>query len=425
MPNKVDKIKIVGGNPLKGKLKISGAKNSALPLVVASILTEEKLVLSNVPVLSDMDTIYDILRELGCKIEVNNDVVTFDGSNINSYTASYDLVSSMRASVLILGPLLAKYKKAIVPLPGGCSIGNRPVDLHVEALKKMGAEIKIEHGNIVANAPNGLFGVEITFDMISVGATENILMAAVLAKGKTKLINVAREPEITDLANCLNKMGAKIKGAGTSVIEVEGVEKLHGAEHRVIADRIQAGSYAIVAIATKGEIILENVDYDIWGNFLEILEKAGAIVNFLGNNQIQVQSSGVINSIDITTAPYPLFPTDLQSPFMALMSIANGKSVFSEKIFENRFTHIPELIRMGANIVIKDISTAIVNGVEELCSAEVKATDLRSAFCLIIAGLVAEGETTITQLHHLDRGYVDAVGNLSSLGASIIRGEDI
>ncbi len=421
----VDKIKIIGGKQLKGKLKVPGSKNSALPLVVSSILTKEKLILSNVPSLSDMDVIYEILKELGCSIEVNNDIVTFDSSNISNFSASYDLVSVMRASVLILGPLLARYKKAVVPLPGGCSIGLRPVDLHVSALQQMGANIKMEHGNIIADAPNGLIGSEITFNKVSVGATENVLMAATLARGKTKLINVAREPEIIDLANCLIKMGAKIEGAGTSVIEVEGVESLHGTTHRVIADRIQAGSYAIATIATKGEIILENVDYDIWGNFLETLEKVGADVNCLGFNSIEIKSTGVINSVDITTAPYPLFPTDLQSPFMALMCVANGKSVFSEKIFENRFTHIPELNRMGANAVIKDNSTAIVEGVDHLCSAEVKATDLRSAFCLIIAGLVAKGETTMTQLHHLDRGYVDAVGNLFSLGADIKRGVDI
>lgn len=421
----IDKIKIIGGKKLQGTLKVTGAKNSALPLVIASILSEDKLVLSNVPTLSDMDTIYEILKELGVCVDVNGDVVTFDGSNIFNYTASYDLVSSMRASVLILGPLVARFKKAVVPLPGGCSIGLRPVDLHVSALEKMGANITIEHGNIVAEAPNGLIGAEITFDKVSVGATENILMAAVLAKGKTKLINVAREPEIIDLANCLIAMGAKIEGAGSSVIEIEGVKSLSGAKHRVISDRIQAGSYALAALATGGEIILENIDDDIWGNFLEILKKAGAEVNNLGHHKLQIKSTGVINAVDITTAPYPLFPTDLQSPFMALMSIANGKSVFSEKIFENRFTHVPELTRMCAKIEIKDSSTAIVEGVECLCSAEVKATDLRSAFCLIIAGLVAEGETTITELHHLDRGYVDAVGSLLSLGAYIKRGVDI
>ncbi len=421
----IDKIKIIGGKKLQGTLKVTGAKNSALPLVIASILSEDKLVLSNVPTLSDMDTIYEILKELGVCVDVNGDVVTFDGSNIFNYTASYDLVSSMRASVLILGPLVARFKKAVVPLPGGCSIGLRPVDLHVSALEKMGANITIEHGNIVAEAPNGLIGAEITFDKVSVGATENILMAAVLAKGKTKLINVAREPEIIDLANCLIAMGAKIEGAGSSVIEIEGVKSLSGAKHRVISDRIQAGSYALATIATGGEIILENIDDDIWGNFLEILKNTGAEVNNLGNHKLHIKSTGVINAVDITTAPYPLFPTDLQSPFMALMSIANGKSVFSEKIFENRFTHVPELTRMGAKIEIKDSSTAIVEGVENLCSAEVKATDLRSAFCLIIAGLVAEGETTITELHHLDRGYVDAVGNLLSLGAYIKRGVDI
>ncbi|MDR0484198.1 MAG: UDP-N-acetylglucosamine 1-carboxyvinyltransferase [Alphaproteobacteria bacterium] len=421
----MDKIKIKGGRKLKGNLKITGAKNSALPLVIASILTKEKLTLSNVPTLSDMDTIYAILKELGVAITINEDVVCFDGSNISNFTASYDLVSSMRASVLILGPLLARFKSAIVPLPGGCSIGLRPVDLHISALEKMGAIIKTEHGNIIATAEHGLKGAEITFDKVSVGATENILMAASLAQGKSKLVNVAKEPEIVDLANCLIKMGAKITGAGTSVIEVEGVESLHSANHRVIADRIQAGSYAIAAVATRGEITLENLDDGIWGNFLDILKDSGAEINDLGSGKLHIKGSKVINPIDITTAPFPLFPTDLQSPFMALMTIASGKSVFSEKIFENRFTIVPELIRMGANINIKDSSTAVVEGVKELYSAEVKATDLRSAFALIIAGLVAEGETTVTQLHHLDRGYVRAVENLLNLGADIKRGVDI
>ncbi|MDR2007512.1 MAG: UDP-N-acetylglucosamine 1-carboxyvinyltransferase [Alphaproteobacteria bacterium] len=420
-----DKIKITGGKKLHGSIKITGAKNSALPLVITSILTSKKLILSNVPSLTDMETIYAILEELGVKITQENDVLTFDGSSITNFTASYDLVSSMRASVLILGPLLARFHKAVVPLPGGCSIGLRPVDLHISALEKMGATIKMEHGNIVAEAERGLVGAEITFDKVSVGATENILMAATLAKGKTKLINVAREPEIVDLANCLIKMGAKITGAGSSVIEIEGVEALHGAEHRVIADRIQAGSYAIAALATGGEIILENLDDGIWGNFLEVLAATGAEITNLGGGKLQIKSSSKINAVDITTAPFPLFPTDLQSPFMALMSIAAGKSVFSEKIFENRFSIVPELKRMGANITIVDSATAIVEGAEKLYSAEVKATDLRSAFCLIIAGLVASGETIITELHHLDRGYVDAVENLLNLGADIKRGVNI
>jgi UDP-N-acetylglucosamine 1-carboxyvinyltransferase len=421
----IDKIKIVGGKRLHGSIKITGAKNSALPLVITSILTSKKLTLSNVPALTDMDTIYAILSELGVKITKNGDVISFDGSSIANFTASYDLVSSMRASVLILGPLLARFHKAIVPLPGGCSIGLRPVDLHITALEKMGANIKVEHGNIVAEAPKGLSGSEITFDKVSVGATENILMAAALAKGKTKLINVAREPEIVDLANCLIKMGAKITGAGSSVIEIEGVEELAAAEHRVIADRIQAGSYAIAALATGGEIILENLDDGIWGNFLEVLASTGAEINNLDGGRLHIKSTGAIKAVDITTAPFPLFPTDLQSPFMAFMSIANGKSVFSENIFENRFSIAPELNRMGANITIKDSATAIVEGVDKLYSAEVKATDLRSAFCLIIAGLIAQGETTITKLHHLDRGYVNAVENLLNLGADIKRGVNI
>ncbi len=420
-----DRIKIIGGIPIEGRIKISGAKNSALPLVIVSILTNQKLVLQRVPNLLDMQTAFNILRELGVSVNYENETAILQANNINNFTASYDLVSSMRASVLILGPLLARFHKALVPLPGGCSIGLRPVDLHIKALEKMGATISIEHGNIVASAKGGLRGAEIIFDKISVGATENILMAATLAKGITTIVNAAREPEIVDLAKCLVKMGAKIEGVGSAVIKITGVNSLSGAEHTVVTDRIQAGSYAIAAAATAGHVFLEEVESNIFGEFLDVLRKTGVVVNELENNTIEVISNGVIHPVDITTAPYPYFPTDLQSPFSALMTIARGKSVINERIFENRFTHVPELIRMGASINITDHSTVVIDGVNKLYSAEVKATDLRSSFSLIIAALVAEGETTISELHHLDRGYVNVINNLLQLGAKIKRGVNI
>jgi UDP-N-acetylglucosamine 1-carboxyvinyltransferase len=423
--NIMEKIKINGGIPLKGSFKVPGSKNSALPLLVATMLSEQEVTLHNVPHLSDTNIIMDILKELGMVINIDNEVIKLDPSKINSHKSSYELASLMRASILILGPLLAKIGKAIVPLPGGCSIGMRPVDIHIGALEKMGAKISVEHGNVVAYVDGKLKGCDITFDKVSVGATENILMAATLASGTTRLINAAKEPEIIDLANLLNKMGANIEGAGTSLITINGVEKLSGATHKVIADRIQAGSYAIAALATKGDIILEDVHQSIFGDFIEKLKDAGAKVEQLDDNNLRVYYSGQINAVDVSTTPHPGFATDLQAPWMVLMSLAKGKSVLIENIFENRFNHVPELIRMGANIVLQDHTTAIINGVPSLNSAEVKATDLRAAFALLIAGLATEGETTITKLHHLDRGYVDAVKNLQKLGANIKRGVDI
>lgn len=423
----LDIIKVVGGNKLNGRIKIQGAKNSALPIVIASILNNGKNIFYNVPNLSDINLVMQILEELNatCEYEKDNNILKVDTTFVNKYEASYELVNKMRASVLILGPLLAKYKKAIVPLPGGCTIGSRPVDIHINALKLMGADIKIENGNIVASANNGLTGCDISFPKISVGATENLMMASVLAKGNTRLINCACEPEIVDLANFLNKMGAKIKGAGTKLIEIEGVEVLNSAEHTIIPDRIEIGSYAIATIATGGRVILENANMDILGEFVDTILATGSSIKQLDANSIEVAYGGEIKPIDITTAEYPAFPTDLQSPITSLLSIAKGMSLVVENIFENRFTHIPELRKMGADIEIKDTHNAVIHGVERLSGARVNATDLRASFALIIAGLVASGETTIANLHHLDRGYVNVVENLSSLGANIKRGVNI
>lgn len=425
--NQIEQIKIIGGNKLHGKIKIQGAKNSALPIVIASILNKGKNIFHNIPNLSDMALVIKILEELNakCEYDANTNMLVVDTTHVNQYSASYDLVNKMRASVLILGPLLAKYGKAIVPLPGGCTIGSRPVDIHINALKQMGAQISLENGNIVGNAPNGLKGCDISFSKISVGATENVMMSATLARGTTRLINSACEPEIVDLANVLNKMGAKIKGAGTKLIEIEGVDSLKSVEHSVIPDRIEIGSYVIATIATGGDVILENATVDILGEFINTIHSMGNDIKVLDSNTLHIKASGLINPIDISTHEYPGFPTDLQSPIVALLSIANGMSLVAENIFENRFTHIPELIKMGANITIKDSHNAVIHGVKTLYGARVNATDLRSSFALIIAGLIAQGQTIVENLHHLDRGYVDVVKNLSSLGANIKRGVNI
>lgn len=420
----MDKIKIIGGYPLKGTVKIQGAKNAALPILISTILFNEEVTIGNIPQLEDITTTLAILKELNLEITSKNaNTFTFNSVNVNNFQASYDLVSTMRASMLILGPLLAKYKQAIVPLPGGCSIGQRPIDLHIKALRQMGAKITIEHGNIIASAKNGLLGTEINFDKVSVGATEHIIMAAVLANGKTIIHNAACEPEIVDLANFLNKGGAKITGQGTSTIKITGVEFLGNTNYTIMPDRIEAGSYALAAIATKGEVILENVKQDIFGDFLTILEKIGAKLKWLNATLLQVTAPKEIIAVDIITAPFPAFPTDLQSPFMSTMLCAKGDSTIKEEIFENRFTHVPELARMGAEIIIQDPHSVLVKGKSYLTSANVKATDLRAAFALIIAGLVAEGETVVTKLHHLDRGYEDVVGKLSNLKAKITRGK--
>ncbi len=423
--NNKDVIKILGGTKLNGTINIEGAKNSALPLIATSILANSKMILNNMPNLSDIYNMVDILRELNIKCDFQNNTLKIDNSELNNFSASYELVSKMRASVLILGPLLAKYSKAEVPMPGGCSIGSRPVDMHIEALKTMGANIEIQHGNIVATTNGKLKGAEIYFKHISVGATENILMASTLAQGKTKIINAACEPEIVDLANLLNKMGAKITGAGSNVIEVEGVDNLCGVEYSVMPDRIETGSYALATLATGGNVILQNTSSSILGDFKKFFEQAGGQIIDLPNNSLQIISSGMINAVDISTNPYPEFPTDLQAPWMATLCFASDKSFIKENIFENRFTHVPELIKMGANIVMRDNNSAIIYGVQNLEGAKVNSTDLRASFALIIAGLCAKGETTVLGLQHLDRGYVNVVDKLKSLGANINRGVNI
>ncbi|MFL1781394.1 UDP-N-acetylglucosamine 1-carboxyvinyltransferase [Candidatus Hepatincolaceae symbiont of Richtersius coronifer] len=422
----MEKIKIIGGYPLRGYIKIQGAKNSALPLATAALLSDEGLTLYNVPHLLDMEILFNILRELNAEVDFLEDgTALIRTQNVNKYTASYELANQMRASVLILGPLLSKFHAAKVPLPGGCSIGARPVDMHITALQQMGANIVLEHGHIVATCNGGLYGAAINFDKVSVGATENIMMAACLAKGITTINNAALEPEIVDLANCLTKMGAKIKGAGTSLIEIIGVNSLKKAEYTVMADRIEAGSYAIATLATKGHCVLENVDTAIFGDFLDYLRRAGGEVNVSKPFTLEISYKDDIIPLDVKTASFPNFPTDLQAPWMTLMCLAAGKSHIQENIFENRFGHVPELIRMGANIEIRAHNMAVIKGVKEFSSAEVKSTDLRAAFALIIAGLTAKGETTVTKLHHLDRGYVNTVGNLVKLGANIKRGVNI
>lgn len=429
----MDKIRIVGGNtPLKGKILISGAKNAALPLMTACLLTDETLTLTNTAHLSDVLTLCDLLESLGVDVvrppkilsaEEKDSVgrtLHLSGKHITNHIAHYDLVRKMRASVLVLGPLLARHHKARVSLPGGCSIGPRPVDLHIKGLEAMGAEIHIDEGYINAKAPGGLKGANITMPVASVGATENLLMAATLAKGTTKIINAAQEPEISDLADCLNAMGADISGIGTSVLVIRGKERLHGTTHKVLADRIEAGTYAIAAAITGGELELINASLDTMPSFSNALVQAGCELIPTENSLIVKGSRECPRPVDIKTEPFPGFATDLQAQFMAYMTIADGASMINETIFENRFMHVSELARMGANITING-RTALVRGVEKLHGAEVMATDLRASVSLILAGLVAEGETIVNRVYHLDRGYENIELKLAPVGAKIER----
>ncbi|XP_055922804.1 UDP-N-acetylglucosamine 1-carboxyvinyltransferase 2-like [Eupeodes corollae] len=417
------KLIIEKSDGLFGNIDIDGSKNAALPILVSSILCCGTLSLKNVPDLLDVHNIVNLLQELNIKVNKNEKSFQLDATNISSFTSSYELASKLRASVLVLGPLLARFGKAKVPLPGGCSLGMRPVDLHIKSLSQMGAKIFMEHGYIVGEVPSErLIGTDITFEIVSVGATQNALMAATLAKGHTKIINAAKEPEIVDLCHCLRKAGAKIVGDGTSVIEIEGVEKLHSAEHTIIPDRIEAASYAIATLATNGSIILNNITPNVFGTFKDYLEKAGAKLTFFDEkNSVEIRSTKNINSIDVKTAPYPDFPTDIQAPWMVLMCLAVGKSIIEETIFENRFTHVPELTKMGANIKVLSNHEALVHGISKFTSAQVKATDLRAGFALIIAALVADGISEISHTYHIDRGYVDVVGKLTKLGVNITK----
>ncbi|MGD9742765.1 MAG: UDP-N-acetylglucosamine 1-carboxyvinyltransferase [Dongiaceae bacterium] len=425
----MDKIRIRGGRPLQGEIQISGAKNAALPLMAAALLTDDTLCLSNLPHLADITTMATLLAQLGVVINLNGQS-TDDGHigrvldlrcrDIGSTRADYDLVRKMRASILVLGPLLARCGQAQVSLPGGCAIGTRPVDLHLKGLTQLGAEIDLREGYIHAAAPRGLQGARIIFPTASVGATENLLMAASLARGRTELVNAAREPEIGDLARCLVAMGASIEGIGTETIVIDGVERLHGARHAIVPDRIETGTYAMAAAITHGDIELIGADPGLIGAVAEVLDRAQVRLEPTNRGIRASRKDGVIRGVDIITEPYPGFPTDLQAQIMAMMTVAEGAAMITETIFENRFMHVPELSRMGANITVHG-SSAMVRGVGSLIGAPVMATDLRASVSLVLAGLVAEGDTILNRVYHLDRGYERLTEKLLACGADIER----
>ncbi|MDF3882084.1 UDP-N-acetylglucosamine 1-carboxyvinyltransferase [Cupriavidus basilensis] len=414
----MDKLEIQGNGPLRGEIRVSGAKNAALPILCAGLLTADTVTLDNVPNLQDVRTTLKLLRQMGVKAEQDGARVTLNGADVNSPEAPYELVKTMRASILVLGPLVARFGEARVSLPGGCAIGARPVDQHIKGLQAMGAEISIEHGFIHARASR-LKGARVVTDMITVTGTENLLMAATLADGETVLENAAREPEVTDLANLLVKMGARIEGIGTDRLVVQGVERLHGASHTVIADRIEAGTFLCAAAATLGDVVLRGVQPGILDTVLDKLREAGASIE-TGDDWIRLQMARRPQAVSFRTSEYPAFPTDMQAQFMALNSVANGVARITETIFENRFMHVQELNRLGADIVVEG-NTAVVTGVPRLSGAKVMATDLRASASLVIAGLVAEGETVIDRIYHLDRGYDRMEDKLSAVGAKIRR----
>jgi len=426
----MDRIKIVGGNELRGSIPISGAKNAALPLIIASLLTDDTLTLENVPHLVDVEQLIRILGNHGVDHAVNGRrekqgelyarTINFSARNIVDTTAPYELVSKMRASFWVIGPLLARMGEARVSLPGGCAIGTRPVDLFIEGLQALGADIDVESGYVIATARNRLRGNRYVFPKISVGATHVLMMAATLARGETVLENAAREPEVVNLAECLNAMGARISGAGTSTITIDGVETLSGARHRVIPDRIETGTYAMAVAMTGGDVLLEGARPELLQSALDVIAKTGAEITPT-NSGIRVQRNGAgIAPVDVVTEPFPGFPTDLQAQFMALMTMAKGKSHITETIFENRFMHVQELARLGAHISLSG-QTAVVEGVSRLRGAPVMATDLRASVSLVIAGLAAEGETIVNRVYHLDRGFERLEEKLSGCGAQIKR----
>ncbi len=422
----MDKFLIRGGQPLRGKVAISGAKNSALPCLAATLLSPETVILHNVPYVKDLITQRRLLEDLGATVltpELRTHKVT--ASHIEIFEAPYELVKTMRASVLALGPLLTRFGQAKVSLPGGCAIGTRPIDLHLKAFEKLGAVVSLEAGNVVARAPGGrLTGADIYFEKVTVTGTENVMMAAVLASGKTKIVNAAREPEIEDLAELLNKMGARVKGAGTETIEIEGVEGLNGAEHTIIPDRIETGTFIIAAAITKGEIEITGCRPDHLTAVIAKLRSAGVEIEELNQSTLLVKCCAKgLQAKDVTTEPHPLFPTDMQAQYMALMTQAEGVSIINETIFENRFMHASELIRMGANIQISG-NKAIVRGKTDLAGAPVQASDLRASASLVLAGLCASGETRIDRVYHIDRGYENIVKKLRSVGAQIERVTD-
>lgn len=417
----MEKLSIHTSPALQGEVAISGAKNAALPILMASILADSTCHFDNVPHLRDINTSVALLSDLGIKAKrADNDVLELDPSGLDNYTASYDLVKTMRASILVLGPLLAKYGQANVSLPGGCAIGARPVNLHLDGLKQMGANIEVEAGYVRASVDGRLKGAHIFMDMVSVGATENLMMAAALADGQTVLENAAREPEIVDLANCLNRMGAKVSGAGTDSIKIAGVQRLHGCHYRVLPDRIETGTFLVAAAVTGGKITCTNAAPETLDAVLSKLTQAGATIT-TGEDWITLDMMGKRpTSVNIKTSPHPGFPTDMQAQFVALNSVAEGAGVVTENIFENRFMHVPELQRMGAKISL-ETNSAMCNGVEQLTGAQVMATDLRASASLIIAGLVAQGETIVDRIYHLDRGYENIEKKLTKLGANIVR----
>ena len=418
----MDSLRIEGGHRLDGSIAISGAKNAALPLMATSLMTETPMVLENLPELADTASMCDLLEHLGVATERQGEAVRFTPSGRVDTTAPYDIVRRMRASVLVLGPLLARHGRAKVSLPGGCAIGTRPVDLHLMAMEALGAEIEIAEGYIEASAPSGLNGAEIKFPMVSVGATENALMAAALAKGETRIRNAACEPEIADLAECLAAMGARIEGQGTPDITVAGVASLQGCTHPVIPDRIETGTFAIAAAMTGGRVALERCRPEHLDALWSSMRKAGVAVDIEGGGVAVARDAG-IRPVDTATMPYPGFPTDLQAQFMAMMCLAEGDSTIEETIFENRFMHVPELTRMGARIDITG-GNAVVRGPAKLVGAQVMATDLRASVSLVLAGLVAEGQTTVNRVYHLDRGYYRLEEKLSGCGAVIERHKD-
>lgn len=407
--------------PLKGTVKVSGSKNAVLPIIAATLLVDGVSVIKSVPNLRDVNVMSDLLRYLGAKVQYDGDTLVVDATDIKDTEAPYHLVNKMRASFLVMGSLLARYKNAKISMPGGCAIGTRPIDLHLKGFKALGAKVNSEHGYVEASS-DVLKGNKIYLDFPSVGATENIMMASVMAEGITTIENAAEEPEIVDLANFLNKMGAKVRGAGTNTIKITGVEKLEAVEHTVIPDRIEAGTYMVAAAMTKGDVYIDNVIIDHIKPVVAKLIEVGCIVEE-HENGVRVVGPSEILPTNIKTLPHPGFPTDMQSQFMAMLCIANGKSTITETVFENRFMNVPELIRMGADIEINGKS-AIVQGKEKLTGSEVMATDLRAGAALVISGLVAEGETVVKNIYHIERGYVDLVGKLSMLGAEIYKVEE-
>lgn len=421
----MDKIVIKGGNKLTGEVKVEGAKNAVLPILTASLLASDKpSKLVNVPALSDVETINNVLTTLNADVTYKKDenAVVVDATKTLNEEAPYEYVSKMRASILVMGPLLARLGHAIVALPGGCAIGSRPIEQHIKGFEALGAEIHLENGNIYANAKDGLKGTSIHLDFPSVGATQNIIMAASLAKGKTLIENAAKEPEIVDLANYINEMGGRITGAGTDTITINGVESLHGVEHAIIPDRIEAGTLLIAGAITRGDIFVRGAIKEHMASLVYKLEEMGVELEYQEDG-IRVRAEGYLQPVDIKTLPHPGFPTDMQSQMMALLLTANGHKVVTETVFENRFMHVAEFKRMNANINVEGRS-AKLEGKSQLQGAQVKATDLRAAAALILAGLVADGKTSVTELTHLDRGYVDLHGKLKQLGADIERIND-